>query len=197
MATVTALPRACTGASRSSSTARPWRTVPVVAAAEARLTVGRSLDRERARALGRRSAGIAHAMPRFAPSRGATTRRATLDARLERAGVRATERSETLEAADRAGLVDDARFAAARAQQLADAGRGRRCSSATTSSGTASTTPRPAAAVAVARARARPRGTDRRSARREPTDAPVPRRAGLLGGVARGLVADLESRALG
>jgi SOS response regulatory protein OraA/RecX len=50
--------------------------------------------------------------------------RATLDARLERAGVRETERIETIEAAARAGLVDDARFAESRAQQLASRGAG-------------------------------------------------------------------------
>ena len=50
--------------------------------------------------------------------------RATLDARLERSGVRETERIETIEAAARAGLVDDARFAEARARQLASRGAG-------------------------------------------------------------------------
>jgi regulatory protein len=50
--------------------------------------------------------------------------RADLDARLARAGVRDVERRETVERAARAGLVDDARFAAARAQQLAGRGAG-------------------------------------------------------------------------
>jgi len=102
----------------------PWRTVAVAAAAEARLTVGCSLDRERARTLGR---ALRRHRAREAAVRAVARRdhsRATLDARLERSGVRATERIETIEAAARAGLVDDARFAEARARQLASRGAG-------------------------------------------------------------------------
>ena len=50
--------------------------------------------------------------------------RATLAARLERRGVRAQERDDTVEAAARAGLVDDARFAEIRARSLAARGAG-------------------------------------------------------------------------
>ena len=50
--------------------------------------------------------------------------RATLDVRLERSGVRGAERASTVEAAARAGLVDDARFAERRAQHLASRGAG-------------------------------------------------------------------------
>ena len=123
MATVTAL-RERHGLVAIELDGGPWRTVPVVAAAEARLTVGCSLDRERARALGR---ALRRHRARDAAVRAVARRdhsRATLDARLERAGVRETERVETIEAAARAGLVDDARFAEARAQQLASRGAG-------------------------------------------------------------------------
>jgi regulatory protein len=123
MATVTAL-RERQGLVAIELDGGPWRTVPVVAAAEARLTVGCSLDRERARALGR---ALRRHRARDAAVRAVARRdhsRATLDARLERAGVRETERIETIEAAARAGLVDDARFAESRAQQLASRGAG-------------------------------------------------------------------------
>ena len=96
----------------------PWRTLPVAVAAEARLTVGCALDRERARALGR---ALRRHRAREAAVRAVARRdhsRATLCARLERSGIRETERIETVEAAARAGLVDDVRFAEARARQL-------------------------------------------------------------------------------
>jgi regulatory protein len=44
---------------------------------------------------------------------------ASLGARLERAGIAAREREEAVESAVRSGLVDDARFAQARAEHLA------------------------------------------------------------------------------
>jgi SOS response regulatory protein OraA/RecX len=50
--------------------------------------------------------------------------RASLDARLARAGVAAPERADVLTRAERSGLVDDARFAATRARQLAERGAG-------------------------------------------------------------------------
>jgi SOS response regulatory protein OraA/RecX len=49
---------------------------------------------------------------------------AALDARLERAGVDAAEREQTLETLGRVGYVDDARFAERRAQSLAERGWG-------------------------------------------------------------------------
>jgi SOS response regulatory protein OraA/RecX len=102
----------------------PWRAVPVVAAVEARLTVGCELDRERARALGR---ALRRERARETAVRAIARRdhsRASLDARLERTGVRPRERGEALAAAERAGLVDDARFAEARARHLASRGAG-------------------------------------------------------------------------
>ena len=103
---------------------RPWRTLSVASVAEAGLIVGRPLEREHVRDLARtlrreRAAAVAvSALARRERSR------ADLDARLARAGVRDVERRETVERATRAGLVDDARFAAARAQQLAGRGAG-------------------------------------------------------------------------
>ena len=102
----------------------PWRTLPLAAVVEAGLAVGVTLDRTRARTLAR-----AARRPRAeAAARGALARRdhsvASLDARLERAGVREPERRDALERAQRAGLVDDARFADTRARLLADRGKG-------------------------------------------------------------------------
>jgi regulatory protein len=102
----------------------PWRTVPVAVAAEAGLRLGCELDRERARALGR---ALRRHHAREAAVRAVARRdhsRASLDARLGRTGVRPRDRSDTIEAATRAGLVDDARFAAARARTLASRGAG-------------------------------------------------------------------------
>ena len=102
----------------------PWRTVPVSAAAEARLTVGCELDRERARALAR---ALRRHRARDVAVRAVARRehsRASLDARLERSGIRPSERAEAVDAASRAGLVDDRRFAEARAHQLAARGAG-------------------------------------------------------------------------
>ena len=102
----------------------PWRTVPGAAAAEARLTVGCELDRERARTLGR---ALRRHRARDTAVRAGARRdhsQASLEARLERAGVRPRERGDTLAAAERAGLVDDARFAASRAQALGARGSG-------------------------------------------------------------------------
>jgi regulatory protein len=50
--------------------------------------------------------------------------RRRLEERLERRGARAEARDDALAALERAGLVDDARVASARAQALADRGYG-------------------------------------------------------------------------
>jgi SOS response regulatory protein OraA/RecX len=102
----------------------PWRTVPVAVAVEAGLGVGTEIDRERAcrlaRALRReRAQGVAlRSLERRAHSR------ASLEARMTRAGVAPRDRRDVLDRAERAGLVDDARFAELRAQALADRGSG-------------------------------------------------------------------------
>ena len=101
-----------------------WRTLPVDAVVEAGLGVGLELDRARAVALARarrrsRAEDVAvRALARREHSR------TTLDARLARAGVGATVRRETVERAERRGLVDDGRFAEQRAQHLAERGAG-------------------------------------------------------------------------
>ncbi len=103
---------------------RPWRTVPLEAAVAARLSPGVCLDRERARDLARalRRHRAEDVVLRALARREHT--RAALAGRLERAGVDASGRSDALERAERAGLVDDRRYAAARARQLADRAAG-------------------------------------------------------------------------
>ena len=195
MATVTAL-RERHGLVAIELDGGPWRTVPVVAAAEARLSVGCSLDRERARALGR---ALRRHRARDAAVRAVARRdhsRATLDARLERAGVRETERVETIEAAARAGLVDDARFAEARAQQLASRGAGdllvlddlerNGVDDATARASLASLEPEPDRAARIVASRGVSERTLRYLASRGFSEESL-----------EGLVADLESRALG
>jgi regulatory protein len=102
----------------------PWRVLPAGAVVEARLVVGIELDRPRARMLGRETRRL-HAL---AAATGALSRSdhsaAGLNARLERRGVAPRERDRAVEALERAGYVDDARFAAARAAQLAARGFG-------------------------------------------------------------------------
>jgi regulatory protein len=195
MATVTAL-RERHGFVAIELDGGPWRTVPVVAAAEARLTVGCSLDRERARALGR---ALRRHRAREAAVRAVARRdhsRATLDARLERAGVREAERIETIEAAARAGLVDDARFAEVRAQHLASRGAGdllvlddlarNGVDDATARASVASLEPEPVRAGRIVASRGVSERTLRYLASR-----------GFAEESLDGLVADLESRALG
>ena len=102
----------------------PWRVVPLEAVYRAGLSVGVSLDRDRARALGRelkRQEALGVAV-RALRARDHTS--ASLDARLADRGVAAEQRREALQTLDRAGLVDDARFATMRAATLAGRGSG-------------------------------------------------------------------------
>jgi regulatory protein len=101
-----------------------WRLVPADAVVRAGISVGRALDRETARALGRElrraeALGVAVRALRY---RDQSRRR--LDERLARRGTRSDARADALEALERAGLVDDARVAAARASALAERGYG-------------------------------------------------------------------------
>jgi regulatory protein len=102
----------------------PWRVLPAGAVVEARLVVGTELDRRRARTLGRET----RRLRALAVATGALSRRdhsaAGLAARLDRRGVAPQERDRVVEALERAGYVDDARFAVARAAQLAARGWG-------------------------------------------------------------------------
>jgi SOS response regulatory protein OraA/RecX len=102
----------------------PWRTVPTVAAVGAGLAVGRELDRPTARELRRllRRAEALDVATRTLRHRDLST--AGVQERLARAGVPAPVREETLGVLDRAGVVDDNRYATTRARSLADRGYG-------------------------------------------------------------------------
>jgi SOS response regulatory protein OraA/RecX len=123
MATVTAL-RAVHGKIAVELDGLPWRTLAAAAVLEAGLAPGAELDRAAARTLARalrrrRAEAVAlRALARHDRSR------ASLDARLARAHVTAADRAEVLARVERAGLVDDGRFAATRARQLAERGAG-------------------------------------------------------------------------
>jgi regulatory protein len=102
----------------------PWRVVPADAVVRAGLLVGRTLDRETARALARelrRSRALTDAV-RALRHRDVSRRR--LDERLARRGAGAEARADALATLERAGLVDDARVAASRARSLAERGYG-------------------------------------------------------------------------
>ncbi|HVH52303.1 MAG TPA: RecX family transcriptional regulator [Gaiellaceae bacterium] len=102
----------------------PWRRLPVGVVIRAELMVGRTLDRETARTLGRelRRSGALVRATRALAARDRSRR--ALDDRLAAAGVPAEPRREVLEILEDAGLVDDARFAAGRAAALAERGHG-------------------------------------------------------------------------
>jgi len=102
----------------------PWRVLPLEAVYGAGLVVGGPLDRTKARALGRELRRLdAQAVARRAlRTRDHTA--ASLEQRLAARGTPATVRRDTVEAAQRAGLVDDRRFAMQRAEQLASRGSG-------------------------------------------------------------------------
>jgi regulatory protein len=123
MSTVTAL-RARDGRVTVELDGRPWRVVPAVAALEAGLAVGETLERTQARTLGRalRRARADDITLRALARRDRS--RAELERRLTRAGVRDGDRESTLERAAQVGLVDDARFAETRARLLAERGAG-------------------------------------------------------------------------
>lgn len=102
----------------------PWRLVPEDAVVRAGLVVGRAIDRETARSLGRelrRSEALGSAL-RILRYRDQSRRR--LEQRLAHRGIRVAARDDALEALEAAGYVDDARVAAARARALAERGYG-------------------------------------------------------------------------
>jgi SOS response regulatory protein OraA/RecX len=102
----------------------PWRVVPLEAVVAAGLSVGADLDRVTARALGRelRRLDARGAALRALRARDHTA--ASLERRLEERGTAPALRRETIAAAERAGLVDDVRFASGRAALLAGRGAG-------------------------------------------------------------------------
>jgi SOS response regulatory protein OraA/RecX len=102
----------------------PWRLVPADAVVRAGLAVGRALDRETARTLGRelrRSDAIGVAVRAL---RYGDQARSRLEARLTGRGATPEARRAALESLEQAGLVDDARLAANRARSLAERGFG-------------------------------------------------------------------------
>jgi SOS response regulatory protein OraA/RecX len=101
-----------------------WRLVPADAVVRTGLVVGRALDRETVRALARelrRSEALAVALRAL---RHRDYSRSRLEARLAERGTGASTLEDALETLERAGLVDDARVSAARAQELAGRGFG-------------------------------------------------------------------------
>jgi SOS response regulatory protein OraA/RecX len=102
----------------------PWRTLPLEPVVRAGLAVGQPLDRARARTLARelRRARALATAGRALRSRDLPA--GALGERLARAGVAPAQRRETVEQLARAGIVDDARFAAGRAAGMAERGYG-------------------------------------------------------------------------
>ncbi len=103
---------------------RPWRVLPTNAVVRAGLAVGRTLDRPMARELARevrRAKALAAATRSLAASDRSER---ALEQRLARAGHSAAAREEAIASLARAGAVDDARLAVARAEQMARRGDG-------------------------------------------------------------------------
>ena len=101
-----------------------WRTLPVEVVVRVRLATGEELDRPRLRELARelrRNRAVSSAL--WAVSRRDLSSQ-RLRERLQRRGIPSTEREEALGALERAGFVDDARYATRRAASLADRGHG-------------------------------------------------------------------------
>jgi SOS response regulatory protein OraA/RecX len=101
-----------------------WRVVPLEAVVVAGLAVGCDLDRVTARALGRELRRLDARSAALRALRARDHTGASLERRLEARGTAPTLRRETVAAATRAGLVDDARFASGRAALLAERGAG-------------------------------------------------------------------------
>jgi len=124
MRVVTALRERPRGRVEVDLDGRSWRLVPADAIVRTGLAVGRALDRETARALARelrRSEALAVALGAL---RYGDYSRNRLETRLRGRGASPGARQDALETLERAGLVDDARVAASRAQVLAGRGFG-------------------------------------------------------------------------
>jgi regulatory protein len=103
-----------------------WRTVPAEVVVRAGLEVGAALDRLRLRTR-RRELRRAEALETAARALRARDRSAhELGERLADVRLTEAERAEAIATLERAGLVDDERFARARASGLADRGYGDR-----------------------------------------------------------------------
>ncbi|HZE29310.1 MAG TPA: RecX family transcriptional regulator [Gaiellaceae bacterium] len=103
---------------------RAWRVLPTDAVVQARLTVGRPLDRSAARELARglrRGKALAAAARSLAASDRSER---ALEQRLARAGHSAAARQDAIASLARVGAIDDARLAESRAEHLARRGYG-------------------------------------------------------------------------
>jgi SOS response regulatory protein OraA/RecX len=99
-----------------------WRTLPLEVVVRAGLNVGEELDRPRLRLLRRelrRHEAIAAAA---AVLRHRDHSVQSLEQKLEQRGIAPTDRGVVVETLERAGLVDDVRFASGRARTLAERG---------------------------------------------------------------------------
>jgi regulatory protein len=124
MAVVTALRERPRGRVEVELDGAPWRVVPADAVVRAGLHVGRRIDRETARTLGRE---LRRSRARDVAAQALRHRdhsRRSLEERLARRNVRPDASDAALEALERSGLVDDARVASTRAGALADRGYG-------------------------------------------------------------------------
>jgi SOS response regulatory protein OraA/RecX len=103
---------------------RPWRVLPMDAVVRAGLAIGRPLDRQTARELGRELRRV-RALAVAARSLAASDRSArALEQRLMRAGHSAAAREDAIASLARVGALDDARLAQSRAELLARRGYG-------------------------------------------------------------------------
>jgi SOS response regulatory protein OraA/RecX len=119
MAVITALRERPRGRVEVDLDGQSWRVVPADAVVRSGLAVGRALDRETARALGRelrRSKALAVALRAL---RYRDYSRSRLETRLAGRGASVATRQDALETLEQAGFVDDARVATTRAQALA------------------------------------------------------------------------------
>lgn len=103
---------------------RPWRVVPIEAVYAASLSVGRAVDRPTARALGRELRRLNARALALRALRARDHTVASLEQRLAERGAAPGARREAIEAAQRAGLVDDHRYAHDRSTLLAGRGAG-------------------------------------------------------------------------
>jgi regulatory protein len=102
----------------------PWRVLPLEAVVAAGLDTGAVLDRPRARRLGQELRRIEARDTALRALRLRDQTAARLRQRLDAHGIPSRARDAAVETLERAGLVDDARFAAARARSLAERGAG-------------------------------------------------------------------------
>jgi SOS response regulatory protein OraA/RecX len=102
----------------------PWRSFPHEAVLRAGVRVGVELDRPRARTLRQESKRLAALAAATRALRYRDRSATALEGRLAQAGVAPAERRRALEVLENAGIVDDRRVGAGRAQSLAERGAG-------------------------------------------------------------------------